>query len=264
MDSLISYLFNVSEARALDFLALFSLILARTTGFLANAPPFSGKMIPPIAKGAWLITFTAFMTLYTPIPDYPDHPALFILLVASEVLLGVFFSVILNVPFGVIRMAGQITGIEIGLSFSAIADPLSGASTNAVSSLYSHMATQLFIIFGFDYLLLRTLWISNLGLLPGSFFTLNYDLEPFLVLTQTIFINGVHLAIPITGLIFGLKLMIALLAKFAPQLQIFSLAFPLTLLLGFILLPRTIPDLLSPIHDIFSQSFELMYYLIKH
>jgi len=236
---------------AIPWLYSLFLALARVGGVFLALPQFSRKSIPREAKGVVALAFASALAWLRPVAELPGEGLEFTLAmgVALEMLFGLGLGFILHVAFATVRLAGQLTGIEMGLSFAAIADPLNQAQGTIMSVLFGQIGVQLFLTSGLDRVALVAM-ADSVKYQPLGSGKLNVELiEAVAVLGDTMFRVGVGLALPITGALFALKLAMALLARVAPKIQIFSLAFTLTLLVGQLILGIAFPAMAGAISD---------------
>lgn len=147
-------------------------------------------------------------------------------------LIGIALGFTMQFAFAAVRTAGEIIGLQMGLSFATFVDPASHLNMPVLARIMDMLALLLFLTFN------GHLWL--ISLLVDTFHTLPIGGEPlnsnaFLALTKAgslIFLNGLMLALPLITLLLTLNLALGLLNRMAPQLSIFVIGFPLTLTVG--------------------------------
>ena len=118
---------------------------------------------------------------------------------------------------------------------------MSNEQSTPVSQLFSQLSIQLFLALGFDRWTVRALAGSVHGRPLGHAHLDATTAKALTTLGDGMLRTGVQLALPVLGTVFALKLAMAMLARIAPQLQIFTLAFTLTILLGMVALSSAYP-----------------------
>jgi flagellar biosynthetic protein FliR len=167
--------------------------------------------------------------------------------VALEFLFGLTLGFLVQLSLAAARIAGELVGIEMGLSFAAVADPLASGQTTALSALFMQLGIQLFLALGLDRVaiaaLVHSIDANPLGaarIRPGT-------LAHVIGLADGIVGAAFGFALPLVGALLCLKLAMAMLARVAPKLQIFTLAFGLSIGVGLLLLDAVLPSIAAAI-----------------
>lgn len=141
----------------------------------------------------------------------------------QQILIGIALGFTMQFAFAAVRTAGEIIGLQMGLSFATFVDPASHLNMPVLARIMDMLALLLFLTFN------GHLWL--ISLLVDTFHTLPIGGEPlnsnaFLALTKAgslIFLNGLMLALPLITLLLTLNLALGLLNRMAPQLSILLL-----------------------------------------
>lgn len=149
-----------------------------------------------------------------------------------QLIIGMAIGLSVQLAFVAVRVAGEIIGLQMGLSFATFFDPSGGQNMPVIARLLNLLATLLFLTFD------GHLWLINV--LNDSFITLPISGAPFrgngfLALAQgagLIFSSGLMLGLPIITLLLCMNITLGLLNRLTPQLSIFVIGFPLTLTVG--------------------------------
>lgn len=205
----------------------------RILALLSTAPLFAEKTITKKLKIglAMMITFLVGPTL--PLTD--DHAqASFtaIGLIFQQVAIGATLGFTMQLAFSAVKMAGEIIGLQMGLSFATFFDPSAGPNTPMIARILNTLFLLLFLCFN------GHLWL--ISMLGDSFYTLPISDTPLnsggfmavAMLGGTIFTQGLKLALPLIGLLLTLNIVLGLLNRLTPQLSVFVIGFPVTLLAG--------------------------------
>lgn len=179
-------------------------------------------------------------------------------LAVQQILIGIALGFTMQFAFAAVRTAGEIIGLQMGLSFATFVDPASHLNMPVLARIMDMLALLLFLTFN------GHLWL--ISLLVDTFHTLPIGGEPlnsnaFLALTKAgslIFLNGLMLALPLITLLLTLNLALGLLNRMAPQLSIFVIGFPLTLTVGISLMAALMPLIAPFCEHLFSEMFNLL------
>lgn len=216
--------------------------LTRILGLIMAAPVFGHRAFPARAK----IALGVFLAIAVS-PALPPLPAvgleswqgLWILL--REFLIGVSIGFSMRLAFAATEAAGEMIGLQMGLGFASFYDPVSSGESSVVSSLLNMLAILLFLSFNGHLFLLdalarsfQSLPVSAAPLAASGF----WSLASFGSIVLSL---GVRIALPIIALLLMVSLSLGILTRSAPQLNIFSIGFPITLGVGLLLLSFGMP-----------------------
>ena len=218
---------------------IFILVLTRISGLLVSAPFFSTFRIPNMIK----IFFAAFISFIiypvvaakTTIVLPHSMPQLTILLLL-EFAIGFLIGFVTDFLFQSIRMAGSIVSIQMGLSMADILDPSTGERTAVISTSYIYLATLVFFAIGAQNWLFEALYRSFFAMPIGLAGVLNGNLvQEVLLLSGQIFQIGFGLIIPIFSVLLVCDILLGLLSKMLPQMNIFMVSLPFKVYTGLLL-----------------------------
>lgn len=167
-------------------------------------------------------------------------------LVAEQVAIGLVLGFAARLLFSVFEVAGEFIGLQMGFSFAGFFDP-HGGTQSAVGSMLHTLALALFLAMNGHLLLVDAL--------VGTFRTLPIGGDPFAVLALArldrlageVFRLALALAMPATMLMLFVNLVLGFVSRIAPQLNIFAVGFPITLLAGLAALALGVEQLQQPL-----------------
>lgn len=162
-------------------------------------------------------------------------------LVAGEVLAGLALGFAVQIGFSAAMVAGEVIGNAMGLGFAAIVDPASGAPSPAVSQFLSLMAVFLFLSTGGHLQLAAIIVESYHALPPGEAWLGAKSVQGLVLFGGDLFAAGLAIALPVGFAIILVQLVMAMLARSAPQMNIFSVGLPATLMAGLVLMAIAAP-----------------------
>ena len=252
---------QVTSDQWLSWLSLYFWPLLRVLALISTAPILSERSVPKRVKLglAMMITFAIAPSL--PANDVPVFSFFALWLAVQQILIGIALGFTMQFAFAAVRTAGEIIGLQMGLSFATFVDPASHLNMPVLARIMDMLALLLFLTFN------GHLWL--ISLLVDTFHTLPIGGEPlnsnaFLALTKAgslIFLNGLMLALPLITLLLTLNLALGLLNRMAPQLSIFVIGFPLTLTVGISLMAALMP-LIAPFCEHYSVKFLICWLIL--
>ena len=230
--------------------------LLRILALISTAPVFSEKQISKKVKIGLGGLIVILVAPGLPISTVPIFSAAGLWLAAQQILIGVALGLTMQFAFAAIRLAGEVIGMQMGLSFATFFDPSGGPNTPVLARLLNLLAMLLFLSFN------GHLWL--ISLLVDSFHTLPIQAEPlngngFLALTQAgslIFINGMMLALPLICLLLTLNMALGLLNRMTTQLSVFVIGFPVTMTIGIMTIGMMMPMLAPFCEHLFGEFFD--------
>jgi flagellar biosynthesis protein FliR len=161
-------------------------------------------------------------------------------LVTSEVLTGLALGFAVQIGFSSALLAGETIGNTMGLGFASLVDPANGQSSPALGQLLSVLGTFLFLSIG-GHLMLATIIIESYKTLPPGEWLGTAKFEMIAQFGGEIFASGLAIALPVGFSLVLVQLVMAMLARSAPALNLFAVGLPATLMAGIILLAIAMP-----------------------
>jgi len=248
-------------------LYIFLLILARVAGIFFEAPLFSARTFPSLAKTAlavW-ISLVLWSTVPGPVPVF-DGAAIFALFLVKEFIIGFTIGFVAQVIFAAVQAAGDIIDLQTGMSIATIMDPTTGGISTIVGRLTFFIAIVVFLIVNGHHLILAGLHNSFKALpmaapinLSGAF------ISQVLEIGTTFWFIAIQLAIPAILLIFLSDFAFGIVSRVAPQVNVFMLGFQVKPSLGLIAILLSLPLLIGHISQLVEQMggeiFKLFVYL---
>lgn len=218
-------------------LPAFLLILCRIGAFFAVAPLFSFAGVPAqfkigIAFFVSLLTFFTFGT--TTSVTFGDD---YILSVIREVLVGILLGFIAYLFFTVVQVAGSFVDLQMGFAVVNVIDPVTGAQSPILGNFKFVVAILLFLAMnGHHYFIAGIMESYRWVPLENEWFARLYDgsVTQFLIASfATMFELAFKMAAPLIVALFLADVALGMLARTAPQFNIFVVGIPFKILLGF-------------------------------
>jgi flagellar biosynthetic protein FliR len=232
----------------------FLLTFARV-GAMVMLMPAIGEMAVPVRVRLGLALAVSFVMvpLAAPMPIIPDQPFAMATLVGGEVLVGLMIGMTARIVMSALQVAGSTIAMQTGLGFVQAIDPTFGVQGAIIGTFLSLLAVTVIFATGLHVLLFDAIVRSYSVFVPGAAIPLA-DISALVLETiAASFALGVQLSAPflVFGLVFNLGA--GVLSKLMPQLQIFFVAMPASIILGLALLMLGCGALTMWFVDFFSQ-----------
>lgn len=229
-------MFNLSLADLYPFIGKYFLPAVRVFSLFMTAPVFNEKNVGKKTKICLAIVVSVIICQN--IPDNHVEILSYDGLWAGiqQILIGAAMGLTIELLFSSVRHAGEIIGLQMGLSFASFYDTAAASNMPVIARMLNLLATLLFLSFNGHLWLLNTLSDSFI-LLPVS--TQSFRNDGFFAIISAggvIFRSGLMLGLPVITLLLSINLTFGILNRLTPQLSIFAVGFPLTLSIGMIAL----------------------------
>lgn len=179
-----------------------------------------------------------------------------LLLVMSEVMAGLAIGFAVQIGFSGALVAGETIGNAMGLGFASMMDPSSGQSSAAVSQFLSILGTFLFLAMNGHLALAAIIVESYHALPPGHAWVAAESIRGLVVFGGVLFAAGLSIALPVGFSLILVQLVMAMLARSAPSLNLFSVGIPAALLAGIVLLAIAAPVMGEGISAVIRQGLD--------
>lgn len=238
-----------TEAEILAWLNPLLWPFIRCLALFAGMPLFSQRTVPmPVRIGLALFFSVAAQPSLPPMPVLPlDSLPMLLLLVAQQVLIGLSMGFAVRIVFAALEFAGELIGLQMGLNFAGFFDPGTGSQGTATARFFGTLVAFLFVVTNGHLMLIQAL--------AASFHAFPVGQEPFAFLRAAqpqvwgaeIFRIGLWVALPVLALLLFVNLVLGVISRVAPQLNVFSIGFPITVSVGLLGLVVTLPLMQVPL-----------------
>jgi flagellar biosynthetic protein FliR len=224
---------------------VFLLIAVRALAMIETAPLLSSESIPQVAKIslAGFAAYSAFPSALTTGWDASYFGLTFVFLIAGEAVIGIILGFYLTIVFSAFSTAGQFFSLQMGFGASETFDPLSQVENPLMGQYLNLVAMLVFLVAGgfqelFHGGFLRSIESINiLNLVAGR----DTAIKMLLSGLTRLFLDAIVISLPILGTLFLTSLTTGLISKAAPQINILSEGFPISITVAFILIAATMP-----------------------
>lgn len=204
--------------------------------FGASFVPVQLRLIVALAIGIPALAATQFV-----LPDGGLVTIAGFMLVLGEVLAGLAIGFAVQIGFSAALIAGETIGNTMGLGFASLIDPATGHGNSAVAQFLSILGTFLFLAVGGHLALASIIVESYRALPPGDAWISGESIRGLVYFGGVLFAAGLSIALPVGFALVIVQLVMAMLARSAPALNLFAVGLPAALLAGIILLAMAAP-----------------------
>ena len=239
---------SFSEAQLLAWINPILWPFIRTLALFAGMPVFSQRQVPTRVRiGLALFIAVAVQPSLPAMPVIPlDSLPQLLTAVAQQLLIGLAMGFAVRVVFAALEFAGELIGLQMGLNFAGFFDPSTGSQGTSSSRFLGSMVAFLFVAINGHLMLINSLVESFQAFPVGE--------EPFRFLRVAqpqvwgaeIFRMGLWIALPLITMLMFVNLVLGIISRVAPQLNVFSVGFPLTVSIGLVGLVATLPLMHQP------------------
>lgn len=214
--------------------------LFRIAAFVTSAPMFGSRTIPIRAKLGISIALTVLVVPLIPsVSSMDPFSAAGILTTINQIIIGVAMGLVFQLVFTMFIIGGQIIAYQMGLGFSQMVDPQSGTQVPVVGQFYIVIVTLAFFALN-GHIAIIEIIIESFSLLPiGVETTSQTGLWQLVEWSKQMFVGGLTVALPAVAAILLVNFTFGVVTRSAPQFNIFSIGFPITIIMGFFVIMLT-------------------------
>lgn len=249
---------ELTDAQIGGWVSAFLLPLFRIGALLMVMPVFGGHLVPVRVR---LYLALAITLLLSPnLPPMPEVEALslrMMLLIAEQILIGAVLGFILLLFFQIFVVLGQFVSMQMGLGYASMMDPAMGVSVPLLGQFLLNMATLMFLAMNGHLVVFEVLAESFITLPVGSGFLVEHYREIAGKLTWVLG-AAVLIALPAVTALLVINMAFGVMARAAPQLNIFAIGFPLTLVMGMIIFWLSQADILAHFQALTVEALQLL------
>jgi flagellar biosynthetic protein FliR len=234
----------------------FLLPLFRVASLLMVMPIIGTKLVPNRVR--LYLALAICLVLVPHLPPIAPFDALSlraIFLIAQEILIGVMLGFSLQLFFHLFSVAGQIIAVQTGLAFASMIDPGNGVSVPVLGQMLLILVTLLFLAMNGHLLVFEVLAESFITLPIGTGLSSNHYWELVAKLSWVLG-AGLLLVLPAITALLVVSLAFGLMTRAAPQLNIISIGFPLTLVIGLLIFWLGLSDFLAQYQLLASEALQ--------
>ena len=253
----------LTDTQISTWVAAFMLPLFRIGALLMTMPMIGTALVPKRVRLYLALAITVVVA-----PSLPPMPAVHaldlsgLLLIAQQIIIGAGLGLSLQLFFQAFVIAGQIIGIQMGMGFASMVDPVNGVSIATVGQFFTMLVTLLFLAMN-GHLVVFEIVIESFTTLPVGQGFGTADIWLLVMRLGWVLGAALVLVLPAVAALLVVNIAMGIMTRAAPQLNIFSIGFPLTLVLGMVILWITLGDILNQYQPLAVDALQLLRDLVK-
>ncbi len=218
----------------IDKLLGFAMVLTRISAFFLILPVFGWLSIPARVKVGMTILIAIFFSTITPLPVDVRRVSVLeaVLLLANEATYGLALGLIAACLFATVKFSGRFIERQMGLATAEVLDPLTGEGAQILGSLLEMIFVILFLSANGHHLFLQIILRSYEAFPAGSIPTITVLLNGVTKAGSAMLMAGLKLAAPMLAAFILLLVVLAVLARMVPEMNILFISMPLRVAMG--------------------------------
>lgn len=204
--------------------------------FGASTVPVQLRLVVSLAIGMPALDMVPFA-----IPDDGLVSVQGFALISGEILVGLALGFAVQIGFAAASIAGEAIGNTMGLGFAGMVDPMSGASTPALGQFLTILSTFLFLALGGHLILASIVVDSYRTLPPGQAWIDAAAAHRIVMFGSDLFAAGLAIALPVGFSLVLVQIVMGMLSRSAPAMNLFAVGLPATIMAGLVLLAIAAP-----------------------
>lgn len=250
----------INYSFSMDELEYFMLIFCRVSCLIYVVPFFSMNNTPRRVRIG--LSFVVTLLLYYSIPENPileyDTVLGYGILVLKEAITGLLMGLACNMCTTVVGFAGRIIDMETGLSMASLMDPTTRENMSITGMIYNYAITLILIVTGIYEYILKAL-AESFTLIPvaGAVFRSDRLMDAMLQFMADYILIAFRICLPMFAVMILLNALLGILAKVAPQMNMFSVGMQLKVLVGLTMLLIT-TGMIPGISDLIYKEIKIM------
>jgi flagellar biosynthetic protein FliR len=230
---------------------LFTLVLTRVSGLVMTAPIYGDRQVPRQVR-VFLALSLALLVMpsqWNVAVNYPGSIISYLVIIGGELVVGVFLGLGITLLFHGMEMAGEIIGQLAGLMIASTYDPSMDTDTPLISQFFYLISLSIFVCIGGHRLVMAGLLDTFQTIPPGNGLFNPSMTEGFVTLLVQSFSLAIRTAAPTAIALLLATLVIGLIGRTVPQLNVLMIGFGLNSLVAFGVLMFTLGVLAFTFQD---------------
>lgn len=238
---------------------IFLLVLVRTTGVFVLSPFFSSQNIPNTFKIGFALIFSFILTSIMDANYLNNINSNYVVLIMKELIVGIALGFISYAFMSAFYVLGQIVDMKIGFGMVNVIDPQNRIQVPLMGNFYYILAFLMFLSSNGHHLFIKAL-VDSYNMVPIGKFSIKQDLAQFFIdiLSRT-FTIGFRLSAPVVAIIFLTDILLGILSRTIPQMNVFVIGLPLKIILGMLIIWLTIPIFGATTGKVFNEMINSLY-----
>ena len=223
----------------------FVLLAARVGAFISVSPIFGWRAVPIVARTGVALLLTIFFAVSMPptISVFEVHWMRAVVLILQEVTIGFGLGLAARLVYSAVQQGGMIAAQQMGFSDAGVIDPVSGARSRPIATFFEMTFALLFLAAGGHYLLLTMIARSYKCFPMAAAPDIPVLTEGVVMAGSAMLLFALKFAAPLLAGFLILAVLLCILARVLPEMNILIASFPLRVGAGVYLAAAIMPSL---------------------
>ncbi len=250
---------------AMEQWLVFLLILLRASSLILTLPFFGSQNLPVMVKAGLSLALALLLLPVAPVEaaSYPRDLWGLAPLAAGEIMIGTILGLAVRLLLTSVQIMGQLAGFQMGFAVANVLDPIGGGQVSVLSQFCYLMALLMVFSVGGHLYFFKALADSFHLLPPGQFKFTRALFDQVMWMTGQMFVLSLRLGAPVIGALLFTQVVMGVVAKSVPQLNILIVGFPITISVGFLFLSLSLATMLPILGRVFEGLGPLLTTLLK-
>lgn len=238
--------------------------LFRITAFFMFVPIISSQLVPARVRMGLAVLITLIIAPLLPaMPTFDGLSLTTFLLIGQQLLIGFSMAFIFQMFFQIFVLTGQMIAMQMGLGFASLSDPVNGVSVVVLGQFYLMLTMLMFICMN-GHLVIIEVFIESFQTMPVGIDS--FDSGVFMQLVKWaswMFASALMIALPAVCALLVVNFAFGIMNRAAPQLNVFALGFPVSMMVGLIIVFVTLSRFVPQFDQLAEQSLMMMRSLLR-
>ena len=233
--------------------------LFRITAFFMFLPIISSQLVPARVRMGLAVLITLIIAPLLPaMPTFDGLSLTTFLLIGQQLLIGFSMAFIFQMFFQIFVLAGQMIAMQMGLGFASLSDPVNGVSVVVLGQFYLMLTMLMFICMN-GHLVIIEVFIESFKTMPVAIESFDRGIFMQLVTWAVwMFASALMIALPAVCALLVVNFAFGIMNRAAPQLNVFALGFPVSMLVGLVIVFVTLSRFVPQFDQLAEQSLMMM------
>ncbi len=247
---------TITDTEIAAFIQQYILPLFRIASLFMVMPIIGSRTVTSRVRIALAILVTILVVpMLPPLSVVKSLSLATFLIVVQEVVIGVLIGFVFQIVFQVFVLSGQFMAMKMGLGFASMNDPTNGVQTTVLSQFFLMLMTLVFVSLDGHILLISLVVESFVTLPPGAWVITPGMFMQVVEMSTWLFSAALVFSLPVLTSLLFVNIAFGVMSRAAPQLNIFAVGFPFTLVMGLVLIWVGLNNFLPAFEEVMSFGF---------
>lgn len=237
----------------LDDIYRLMLIMFRTGALVMTVPVFGHVSIPRTLRVLFIVVIAVmlFPSAFVSSINIPRTMLELTIVIFSELAAGFVMGFTVVLIFAAVQFAGHLIGLQMGLAVANVIDPMGAGQISVVAEFYYMFSLLMFLVVNGHHMVIIAL-VKSFEMVPVGGAVFGGALQDLFVrLTFMVFVVGVKLAAPVIVVLYLSNLVLGIIARTVPQMNVFIIGFPLGIAAGLAMIAASFPFFFALLNKMF-------------